>query len=92
MGGNDRENLLVQWGETDGPFSHILETGGAEGPGIAAIVTEPPLGVKRKPEDEPKQEDTSNAHEEDWGMFGSLMAEALEMDMEDEVEGPSDSG
>ena len=30
--------------------------------------------------------------DEDWGMFGSLMAEALEMDMEDEVEGPSDSG
>jgi hypothetical protein len=48
--------------------------------------------VKRKPEEKPEQEETSDADEEDWGMFGSLMAEALDVDAEDVVEGPSDSG
>jgi hypothetical protein len=91
-GGNDRADLLVQWGKTDGPYSRILEVGGVEGPGITAVVTEPPPGVKRKPEKEPAEEDANNTDDEDRGMFGSLMAEALEVDMEIEVEGPSDSG
>jgi hypothetical protein len=54
-----------------------------EGPGFAAVVSVPPPGVKRKPEEKPEKE-PSDADEEDWGMFGSLMAEALEVDMEDE--------
>ena len=48
--------------------------------------------MERKPEDELEQEDASNADEGDRGMFGSLMAEVLKEDVEDMVEGPSDSG
>jgi ribonuclease HI len=91
-GGNDRADLLVQWGKTDGPYSRILEVGSVEGPGIAAVVTEPPPGVKRKPEKVPVEDDENSSDDEDWGMFGSLMAEALEVDMEIETEEPKDSG
>ena len=93
-GGNDRADLLVQWGKTAGPYSRILEVGGVEGPGITAVVTEPPPRVKRKPEKEPDEEDvnTSDDDDDDWGMFGSLMAEVLADDEEDEVGGPSESG
>jgi hypothetical protein len=63
-----------------------------EGPGITSVVTEPPPGVKRKPENEPTEKDANNTDDEDWGMFGSLMVEALEVDTEIEVEGPSDNG
>ena len=63
-----------------------------EGPRIAAVVTEPPPGVKRKPEKEPKEEDANNTDDEDWRMFGSLMAEVLAGDVVDEVGGPSESG
>jgi hypothetical protein len=64
-GGNGRADLLVQWGKTDGSYIRILEMDDAEGPRFVAVVTEPPLGVKRKREDELEQEDTSNADEED---------------------------
>ena len=60
-GGNDRADLLVQWGKTAGPYSRILEVGGVEGPGITAVVTEPPPGVKRKPEKEPDEEDENSS-------------------------------
>jgi ribonuclease HI len=90
-GGNDRADLLVQWGKTAGPYSRIMETGVVEGPGFAAVVSVPPPGVKRKPEEKPEKE-PSDADEEDGGIFGSLMAKALEVDMEDEETGPSDSG
>ena len=48
--------------------------------------------MKRKPDKEPDEEDKNSSNDEDWGMFGSLMAEVLEGDMEDEVGGPSESG
>jgi hypothetical protein len=91
-GENDCADLLVQWGKTDGPYSRILEVGSVEGPGIAAVVTEPPPRVKRKPEKVPVEEDENSSDDEDWGMFGSLMADALEVDMEIETEEPKDSG
>jgi hypothetical protein len=47
--------------------------------------------VKRKPEKEPAENDANSDDGEDWGMFGSLMAEALEVDTKIEVEGPNDS-
>jgi hypothetical protein len=31
-GGNDRADLLVQWGKTDGPYNRILEVRGANVP------------------------------------------------------------
>ena len=91
-GGNDRADLLVQWGEADGSYIRIVEGGGAEGPGNAVVVTEPPPGVNIKPEEEREQEYASNADEDDWGMFGSPMAGVLEGGVEDVAEGPSDSG
>ena len=48
--------------------------------------------MKRKPEKEPDEEDENSSDDEDWGMFGSLMAEVLADDEEDEVGGPSESG
>jgi hypothetical protein len=56
------------------------------------VVTEPPPEVKRKPEKVPVEEDENSSDDEDLGMFGSLMAEALEVDMETETEEPNDSG
>ena len=48
--------------------------------------------MKRKPDKEPDEEDKNSSNDEDWGMFGSLMAEVLEGDVEEEVGGPSESG
>jgi hypothetical protein len=56
------------------------------------VVPEPPPGVKRKLEKELAEEDANITDDEDSGMFGSLMAEALEVDTDIEVDGPSDSG
>ena len=63
-----------------------------EGPGITAVVTDPPPGVKRKPEKEPEKEDANSRDDDDWGMFGSLVAEILEGGEVDEEEGPRESG
>jgi hypothetical protein len=66
--------------------------GSVEGPRITAVVTKPPPGVKRKPEKVPVEEDENISEDEDWGMFGFLMAKALELDTEIETEEPKDSG
>ena len=63
-----------------------------EGPGITSVVTEPPPGVKRKPEKVPVEDDENSSDDEDWGTFGSVMAEALEVDMEIDTKEPKDNG
>ena len=82
-GGNDRAELLVQWGKIDGSYCRILEVGGVEGPVITAVVTKPPPAVKIKPEKEQDKDDANSTDDDDWGMFGSLMAEVLEGGEED---------
>ena len=48
--------------------------------------------VKRKLEIKLDEEDENRPDVEDWGMFGSLMAEVLDGDVEDELGEPSESG
>ena len=76
-GGNDRADLLVQWGKSDGPFSRMRRGGGGEGAGRfgAIALANAPEGHREQPvAATPRWSDTEEDTEREQYVFDQMEA------------------